>query len=82
MNGFQIPIHQALTQPILIGGLPREFAILTGTITAATVIGMHSFGGLLVGAVVFVVGRLLAKDDPQFLQTFKRHIHERAYYEV
>ena len=35
MEGFEIPIHRSLTQPIMIGGVPREIAILNGTLSAA-----------------------------------------------
>lgn len=46
MEGFEVPIHRSLTQPILMGGVPRDIALLNGTITAALVFGMHSFLGL------------------------------------
>jgi type IV secretory pathway TrbD component len=34
MEGFSVPVHRALTQPIMLGGAPREFAILNGTLGA------------------------------------------------
>jgi len=82
MEGFVIPIHRSLTQPILLGGAPREFAILNGTVTLALLVGLQTIIGLPVGILLHIVGRTLAKGDPQFLDTFKRHIHFRPYYEV
>ncbi|MEQ8216304.1 MAG: conjugal transfer protein, partial [Smithellaceae bacterium] len=41
MNGYDIPIHRALTEQILIGGVPRAVAILNGTIAAAFGIALH-----------------------------------------
>jgi type IV secretion system protein TrbD len=38
IEGYEVPLHVALTQPILMGGAPRTFAILNGTL--ALVIGM------------------------------------------
>jgi type IV secretion system protein TrbD len=82
MDHFQAPIHQSLTQPILIGGLPRDFAILCGTFTMAMIIGMNSLIGLPFGMIIFGIGRVLTKHDPHFLQTFKRHLHEKPFYEA
>ena len=38
IEGYELPLHVALTQPVLMGGAPRTFAILNGTL--ALVIGM------------------------------------------
>ena len=34
VEGFEVPVHQALTQPILLGGAPRGVAIINGTLAA------------------------------------------------
>lgn len=80
MEGFEIPIHRSLTQPIMIGGVPREIAILNGTITAALVLGMHSFYGLPLGLVIHIASLTLSKRDPQFFATFRRQIKQRSFY--
>lgn len=82
MEGFEVPIHRSLTQPILIAGVPREIAILNGTLTAALVLGLHSFLGLPVGLFIHLVTRSLAKKDPQFLETLRRQIRQKRYYEA
>jgi hypothetical protein len=33
--GFTVPVHRALTEPILLGGAPRAIAILNGTLAGA-----------------------------------------------
>ena len=35
VEGFAIPVHRALTEPILLGGAPRAIAIVNGTVAAA-----------------------------------------------
>lgn len=80
MEGFEIPIHRSLTQPIMIGGVPREIAILNGTITAALVLGMHSFWGLPLGLVIHLASLTLSKRDPQFFATFRRQVKQRSFY--
>ena len=67
MEGFTVPVHRSLTQPILLGGAPREFAILNGTLGTALLFGLHSLIGVPVCLVLHVVAVALAKKDPQFL---------------
>ncbi|MBS7540641.1 hypothetical protein KHC27_17045, partial [Ancylobacter lacus] len=33
--GFSVPVHRALTEPILLGGAPRAIAIVNGTLAGA-----------------------------------------------
>jgi type IV secretion system protein VirB3 len=78
MEGFTVPVHRSLTQPILLGGAPREFAILNGTLGTALLFGLHSLIGVPVCLVLHVVAVALAKKDPQFLDTFRRHINHKC----
>ena len=36
-DGFEVPLHRSLTEPILLGGAPRTVAIANGTPGPATV---------------------------------------------
>ena len=81
MERFEAPIHRSLTQVIMIGGVPREMALLNGTIIAALVLGMHSFLGIPVGIVLHLGALNLAKRDPQFFQVFKRQLKHKRFYE-
>jgi len=82
MEGFQVPIHRSLTETITIAGVPREMAILNGTITATLVLGLHSFLGLPVGGLVYLGARVVTLYDPQFFAIFRRHIHLKHFYEA
>ena len=82
MDGFEVPIHRSLTQVIMLGGVPREIAILNGTMTAAVVLGLHSWFGLPLGVVVHVVCLRLAKADPQFFYVYRRCLKFRTFYEA
>ena len=82
IEGFQVPIHRALTQPILIGGAPREFAILNATAGATFLFGFHSLLGVPLVLILQTVAVILTKQDPLFLETFRRHLNHRPYYEV
>ena len=82
MEGFEVPIHSSLTQPILLGGVPREIAILNGTLTAAIFLGLHSPLGIPIGLLVHWLTVAMAKKDPQFFETFRRQVKQKKYYEV
>ena len=80
MQGFQVTIHRSLTKPILLGGAPREFAILNGAFGAVLFLGLHTFLGIPLFMVMHVLAVSLAKKDPYFLDTFKRHVMYKGYY--
>ena len=45
-----MPVHRALTEPILLGGAPRAVAILNGTLAAALGLGLRLWiAGILLG---------------------------------
>lgn len=73
--GFVVPVHRALTEPILLAGAPRSIAILNGTLAAAVGLGLQLW---LVGLLIWIVGHLAAvwaaKRDPLFVDVVRRHI--------
>lgn len=78
--GFAVPLHRSLTDPILLGGAPRSFAIVNGTIAAALGLGMQQWlAGLLVWIVGHGVGVFLAKRDPHFLEVLVRHVRHKGW---
>ena len=81
-DGFEAPLHRALTEQIMIMGVPREFALINGTMFAALLLGLHSLLSIPLALVVHVMGLQLAKSDPNFIKTFKRHLQQPKYFEV
>ena len=73
--GFTIPVHRALTEPILLGGAPRTIAIANGTLAAAIGLGLQLW---LVGLLIWVAGHAAAvwaaKRDPLFADVVRRHV--------
>lgn len=73
--GFSIPVHRALTEPILLGGAPRAIAILNGTLAAALGLGLRLWiAGLLLGALGHAAAVWAAKRDPLFVEVVRRHL--------
>ena len=82
IEGFEIPLHRALSEPILLGGSPRSVAILNGTIAAALGIGLQLWiAGIAFWAVGHTVAVFAAKRDPQFAAVLARHLRQKAWFE-
>jgi type IV secretion system protein TrbD len=73
--GFVVPLHRALTEPILLGGAPRSVAILNGTLAAAVGLGLRLW---IAGLLLWLIGHGLAvwaaKRDPLFVDVVRRHL--------
>lgn len=81
--GFTVPLHRALTEPILLGGAPRAVAIMNGTLAGAVGLGLRLW---LVGLAIWLVGHLVAvwaaKRDPLFVDVVRRHLRIPAHLTV
>ena len=75
MAGFEVPVHRALTEPILLAGAPRTVAIVNGTLSAAVGLGLRLWiAGLILWAVGHVAAVWAAKRDPFFVEVARRHV--------
>ncbi len=77
--GYEIPLHRALTEPILMGGAPRSVAIINGTLAAALGLGLQLW---IAGAVVWIIGHGIAvyaaRKDPAFMEVLVRHVRHKG----
>jgi type IV secretory pathway TrbD component len=81
--GFEVPLHRALAEPILLGGVPRSVAIVNGTIAAALGLGLQIWiAGALLGAIGHALAAYAARLDPQFMDVFARHLRHKPLLDV
>ncbi|MFC3070469.1 VirB3 family type IV secretion system protein [Phenylobacterium soli] len=81
--GFEAPVHRALTEPVLLAGAPRAFAILNGTLAAAIGLGLRLwFAGLALWLIGQAFGVWAAKRDPHFVEVARRHVRIPPHLEV
>lgn len=73
--GFAVPVHRALTEPILLGGAPRSITILNGTLAGAVGLGLQLWlAGILIWAAGHLAAVWAAKRDPLFVEVGRRHL--------
>ncbi|MFG1313128.1 VirB3 family type IV secretion system protein [Xanthobacter autotrophicus] len=81
--GFSVPVHRALSEPILLGGAPRAIAIFNGTLAGAIGLGLRLW---LVGLGLWAIGHLVAvwaaKRDPLFVEVVRRHLRIPSHLSV
>lgn len=81
--GYTVPVHRALTEPILLGGAPRAIAIMNGTLAGAIGLGLRLWlVGLVIGAIGHVAAVWAAKRDPLFVDVVRRHLRIPAHLSV
>ena len=79
LPGFEVPLHRSLTEPVLLAGAPRSFAILNGTLAAAIGLGLRLW---IAGLLIWLAGHALAvwvtRRDSEFLTVLSRHARHRS----
>ena len=74
-EGWDLPVAQALTEPILMAGMPRDYAIAMGTIAVVLGLALRIWWlGLLWWAVAHAVGLYAARTDKRFFDVLRRHL--------
>ena len=78
LPGFEVPLHRSLTEPVLLAGAPRSFAILNGTLAAAIGLGLRLWiAGLLIWLAGHSIAVWVTRRDPEFLTVLSRHARHR-----
>jgi type IV secretion system protein VirB3 len=78
--GFAVPLHRSLTEPVLLAGAPRGFAILVGTLAAAIGLGLRLWlAGLIIAVACHAFAVWVTKRDPAFLTVLSRHSRHKGF---
>lgn len=81
IEGFETPLHHALSDPILLAGAPRNMAILIGAIGASLTFAIQLWiTGLLFWVVFHTLAVVAAKRDAQFGEVLGRHLFQKGHY--
>ncbi len=78
--GFEVPLHTAVTQPVLLAGVPRGFAILNATLAMVVGLGLHLWWlGFPAGILVHLAALVMTRHDPDWFDVMRRHLRQPAY---
>jgi type IV secretion system protein VirB3 len=74
-EGWELPLAQGLAEPVMLAGMPREYAILMGTLALILGLGLRLWWlGLAWWAVSHALGLWVAKTDKRFFEVLRRHL--------
>ena len=73
-DGYEVPVHRSLTQPMMVAGLPRNLGILLWTTTSAFALGLHQVWVLPIAIALHAGLAAAAKRDPYFFDVFLRAV--------
>ena len=79
-DGYEIPLHRSLTEPILMAGATRTAAIAIGTLAAAVGLGLQLWiPGLVLWAVGHSAAVFMARSDPDFMAVAGRSTRHKEH---
>ncbi|MFN3353565.1 MAG: VirB3 family type IV secretion system protein [Brevundimonas sp.] len=74
-EGWDLPLAGALTEPVTLAGLPRDYAILMGTVALVLGLALRIWWlGLLWWAVAHAVGLFAVRRDRRLFEVLRRHL--------
>lgn len=74
-EGWDLPLAQSLAEPVLLAGMPREYAILMGTVALVLGLALRIWWlGLLWWALAHGVALYAARTDKRFFEVLRRHL--------
>ena len=65
-EGFEVPLHRSLVEPMLLAGLPRTVALVLWTGVGAIAFGLHQLWVLPLGIVLHLAAAAVTTADPYF----------------
>ncbi|MBA4338946.1 MAG: conjugal transfer protein [Hyphomonas sp.] len=79
-DGYEIPLHRSLAEPVMIAGAPRAAAITIGTLAAVLALGLRLWiPGLATWVLLHSAAVFLARIDPEFLSVALRAARHREH---
>jgi len=80
----KVPLHESVTQPVLIAGGERELVIPITFMAAITWVAGKDLLSIGLAIGIWIVGSLIArsaaKEDAQRTKIFLRHVKYQAFY--
>lgn len=79
-EGWELPVAQGLAEPVLLAGMPRDYAILMGTIALILGLALRIWWlGLLWWAAAHALGLYVARADKRLFDVLRRHLRRQGH---
>lgn len=80
IEGYELPMYLAATQPPLFFGLPRELGVLALVFTLLVVLGLGMWLlGIGFGIGLHALCAALTRRDPYWLPVFRAHLKQPTF---
>jgi type IV secretion system protein VirB3 len=80
IDGFEVPLHLALTQPVLFAGTPRAIGILNVTLTLTLGLGLRVWWlALPLGLAMHTASVWLTKRDFDWFDVLRVHLRQPTH---
>lgn len=80
IEGYEVPLYLAATQPPLFFGLPRELGAFALVVTLLITLGLGMWLlGVLSGAALHAICAVLTRRDPYWLPVFRAHLKQPTF---
>lgn len=80
--GYRLPLCRAITEALLILGVPQIVMVLNLSITAIFIISLHFFPILVVTFIVHSGAIYLCKRDEKFFDCLLVYLRQTNYYNI
>ena len=81
-DGFIIPVHKSITEPMLWGGVPRDFLIINATAAMAIGVMLKLYPFIILNVAAHIAAKMVTKKDALFFKALVKHIKEPRYFET
>lgn len=81
-EGYYVPLHRSLTEPVLIAGVPRDFFFMNWSAGIAITISFTIYPFLIITFILHALMIYVTKKDPQYFGALRRHINDKKYFDV
>ena len=80
IEGYELPLYLAATQPPLFFGLPRELGILALVITLLIILGLHMWWlGIVSGIALYSLCAALTRRDAYWQPVFQMLLKQPTF---
>jgi type IV secretory pathway TrbD component len=80
IEGFEVPVHTALSKPRLVAGIPRDVAVLNFTAAAALILGLQSWWSIPMYGVIHMAYVIATTYEPQWPEALRRNMRLKTHY--